>query len=182
MLILAIGDAHIPDRAVSLPEQFAKLLVPGKINQVITLGNISDPSTLHRLKNISSDVQSVKGEFDLGPLPLTKVFEHGELKIGIVSGFTIVPNDDPDALVITAKQLDVDVLLWGGSHILETYELENKFFVNPGSCTGAITAVEDIEQVPSFVLLDIQGKSCVVYIYSIIDDTIKVEKVTFKKS
>lgn len=32
--------------------------------------------------------------------------------------------------------MDVDVLLWGGTHKFEAYELEGKFFINPGSATG----------------------------------------------
>lgn len=34
VLVLCIGDTHIPDRATDLPPQFRKLLVPGKIHHV----------------------------------------------------------------------------------------------------------------------------------------------------
>lgn len=61
--------------------------------------------------------------------------------------------------------MDVDVLLWGGSHRFEAYELEGKFFVNPGSATGALSTgwgwggsekggeLED--PTPSFCLMDV---------------------------
>jgi len=54
--------------------------------------------------------------------------------------------------------MDVDVLLWGGTHKFEAYELEGKFFVNPGSATGAFTSNWngiDEEPVPSFCLMDV---------------------------
>lgn len=35
--------------------------------------------------------------------------------------------------------MNVDVLIWGGTHKVEAYALEGKFFVNPGSATGAFT-------------------------------------------
>ena len=57
-----------------------------------------------------------------------------------------------------ARQLDVDVLLWGGTHRFEAYELEGKFFVNPGSVTGAMTTnpwPESEDPTPSFVLMDV---------------------------
>lgn len=57
-----------------------------------------------------------------------------------------------------ARQLDVDVLLWGGTHRFEAYELEGKFFVNPGSITGAMTTnpwPEGEDPTPSFVLMDV---------------------------
>lgn len=70
-------------------------------------------------------------------LPLSRVVTLGELRIGFNSGHTIVPNSDPDALLIAARQLDVDIFIWGGTHRVEAYKLEGKFFVNPGSATGA---------------------------------------------
>ena len=54
--------------------------------------------------------------------------------------------------------MDVDVLLWGGTHKFEAYEMEGKFFVNPGSATGAMTTgwwTEDEDSTPSFVLMDV---------------------------
>lgn len=54
--------------------------------------------------------------------------------------------------------MDVDILLWGGTHKFEAYEMEGKFFVNPGSATGAMTTgwwPEVEEPTPSFVLMDV---------------------------
>lgn len=54
--------------------------------------------------------------------------------------------------------MDVDVLLWGGSHKFEAYEMEGKFFVSPGSATGAMGTgwwPDGEEPVPSFVLMDV---------------------------
>lgn len=68
-------------------------------------------------------------------------------------------------MLIAARQMDVDVLLWGGTHRFEAYELEGKFFVNPGSATGAMSTGwgwgggekgEVIEEpTPSFCLMDV---------------------------
>lgn len=56
--------------------------------------------------------------------------------------------------------MDVDVLLWGGSHRFEAYELEGKFFVNPGSATGAVAMgwgwEGGVGGVPSFCLMDVR--------------------------
>lgn len=59
--------------------------------------------------------------------------------------------------------MDVDVLLWGGTHRFEAYELEGKFFVNPGSLTGAESSCWEEEnadgqvgvEIPSFCLMDV---------------------------
>jgi vacuolar protein sorting-associated protein 29 len=57
-----------------------------------------------------------------------------------------------------ARQMDVDVLLWGGTHRFEAHEMEGKFFINPGSATGAMTTSwwpETEDPTPSFVLMDV---------------------------
>ena len=40
VLVLCIGDLHIPHRTVDLPTKFKALLVPGKIHHILCPGNI----------------------------------------------------------------------------------------------------------------------------------------------
>ncbi|KAA3460777.1 vacuolar protein sorting-associated protein 29 [Gossypium australe] len=40
VLVLAIGDLHIPHRAPDLPPKFKSMLVPGKIQHIICTGNL----------------------------------------------------------------------------------------------------------------------------------------------
>lgn len=40
VLVLAIGDLHIPARAPDLPAKFKSMLVPGKIQHIICTGNL----------------------------------------------------------------------------------------------------------------------------------------------
>ena len=40
VLVLCIGDLHIPHRAADLPPKFRSLLVPGKIHHVLCTGNL----------------------------------------------------------------------------------------------------------------------------------------------
>ena len=63
-----------------------------------------------------------------------------------------------DVLMAEANKMDVDVLCFGGTHRFDAFEYENKFFVNPGSATGAFAtgwAAAGEEIVPSFVLMDV---------------------------
>lgn len=141
--------------------QFRKLLTPGKIGQVVCLGNLTDKETYDFLRQTAPDLHIVKGDFDTesSSLALSKVVQHGGLRIGFTHGHTIIPQGDADALLIAARQMDVDVLLWGGTHKFEAYELEGKFFVNPGSATGAFSSswqAVDEEPTPSFCLMDVR--------------------------
>lgn len=103
-------------------------------------------------------------------------------------GHTVIPPGDADSLLIAARHMDVDVLLWGGTHRFEAYELEGKFFVNPGSATGAMGTgwwAEGEEPVPSFCLMDVQGDVLVLYVYQLkgegASESVSVEKVSFRK-
>ena len=40
VLVLAIGDLHVPFRAAGLPPQFRELLVPGKVQCVLCTGDL----------------------------------------------------------------------------------------------------------------------------------------------
>ena len=40
VLVLALGDLHVPHRAPDLPAKFKSMLVPGKIQHIICPGNL----------------------------------------------------------------------------------------------------------------------------------------------
>lgn len=162
--------------------------MPGKISQVLSTGNITDRVTYEFLRSIAPDLHIVQGDSEEIPnLPVSKVVRHGPLRIGITNGYSIVPNSDSDALLIAARQMDVDVFIWGSSHRFEAYELEGKFFINPGSATGALSSgwwAEGEAPVPSFVLMDVQNTTLILYVYNLTEeDEVKVEKFShsFKK-
>ncbi|CAD6499516.1 BgTH12-03628 [Blumeria graminis f. sp. triticale] len=187
-LVLVIADLYIPDRAIDIPaKQFKKLLTPGKIGQTLCLGNLTDKATFEYLRSIAPDLKIVKGRFDVDAttLPLSQVVTHGSLRIGFLEGFTTVAPAETDLLLAEANKLDVDVLCWAGTHRFDAYELENKFFINPGSVTGAFAtswATEgDEEPVPSFCLMDVQGIGLTLYVYQLRKDAMGVESVTVEK-
>ena len=39
------------------------------------------------------------------------------------------------------RQMDVDILITGHTHRFEAFERDSKFFINPGSATGAFNAL-----------------------------------------
>eukprot|EP01134_Creolimax_fragrantissima_P004944 CFRG4944T1 len=183
MLVLVLGDLHIPHRASDLPEKFKKLLVPGKIQHVVCTGNLCSPSVLSYLKTLANDVHVVRGEFDQGSeYPDEKVVSIGLFKVGICNGYQIIPWGDQESLAAVQRKLDVDILITGHTHEFGTREREGKLFVNPGSATGAYTVLQE-EVTPSFVLMDVQGTSVVLFVYSVqADGEVNVSRIDFKKS
>ena len=64
VLVLVIGDLHIPHRTHDLPSKFKKLLVPGKIQQILCTGNVCDRETYDYLRTVAADVHIVRGDYD----------------------------------------------------------------------------------------------------------------------
>ena len=97
--------------------------------------------------------------------------------------FLLVPWGNPDALALIQRQLDVDILITGHTHKFEAYEHENKFYINPGSATGAFNAIDETNIIPSFVLMDIQSSTVVTYVYQLdlATQEVKVERIEYKK-
>eukprot|EP00094_Tigriopus_californicus_P011895 TCALIF_11490-PA protein Name:"Similar to vps29 Vacuolar protein sorting-associated protein 29 (Danio rerio)" AED:0.18 eAED:0.22 QI:27/0.5/0.33/1/0/0/3/0/163 len=155
MLVLVLGDLHIPHRSSALPSKFKKLLVPGRIQHILCTGNLCTKDSFDYLKTLASDVHVVRGDFDEN-------------------------SNWPEQKVIS---LNCDILITGQTHKFEAYEQENRFYVNPGSITGSYSPVgEDKDHVPSFILMDIQSNTVVTYVYQLIEDEVKVERIEFKKN
>ena len=74
--------------------------------------------------------------------PEQKVVTVGQFRIGLSHGHQVVPWGDPESLALIQRQLDVDILISGHTHKFEAYEHENKFYINPGSATGAYNPLD----------------------------------------
>ncbi|KAI8323969.1 vacuolar protein sorting-associated protein 29-like protein [Martensiomyces pterosporus] len=183
VLVLVLGDIHIPQRAADIPAKFRKLLVPGKIQQIVCTGNVCDRATFEYLRSVSPNLHIARGEFDddTNTWPTSVVLQHEDIKIGVVHGHQLVPsNGDVDTLAAAARQMDVDVLLSGNTHRFEAYEEQGKFFINPGSITGAFSPQEP-SPIPSFVLMDVKQGQVIAYVYQLVNDDVSVDRIEYKK-
>ncbi|KAF5933569.1 hypothetical protein HYC85_029740 [Camellia sinensis] len=201
VLVLAIGDLHIPHRAPDLPPKFKSMLVPGKIQHIICTGNLCIKEVHDYLKSLRPGLHITRGEYDEDArYPETKTLTIGQFKLGLCHGHQYmpirshfqecqtllceshapVPWGDLDSLAMLQRQLDVDILVSGHTRQFKAYKHEGGVVINPGSATGAYSSITyDVD--PSFVLMDIDGLRVVVYVYELIDGEVKVDKIDFKK-
>ncbi|CDI84108.1 vacuolar protein sorting 29, putative [Eimeria acervulina] len=164
-LVLIIGDFHVPQRAVDLPPCFKELLHTDKIRHVLCTGNVGSESILEFLRGIAGSVHIVKGDMDEGmDFPEYKILQFGEFKVALLHGHQVVPWGDPDALLQWQRRLDCDIVVSGHTHSNSVREVEGRFFINPGSATGAYQPWAP-SPTPSFMLMALQGASVVLYIY-----------------
>jgi vacuolar protein sorting-associated protein 29 len=163
VLVLLIGSSFIPQKSVGIPPAIKKLLVPGKIQKVLALD--SSKETLGFLKTLAPEVL----------VGSSQIIRHGLIRIGTATGL----RKDPLEYAAVARALDVDILVTDGSHF-DAFTVGGRFVLIPGSVTGAFHVLED-NPVPSFVLIDVQPQSAVLYIYRLIGKDVKVEKLEFNK-
>lgn len=183
-LVLVVGDMFVPDRCSDIPEQFKNILIPNKIQYVLSLGNNGSRESYDWLKSLSNNFHGVRGEFDdNNNLPEIKTLQIGEFKIGMIHGHQVVPWGDSEALANIQRQLDCDILLSAHTHGNSVSIYDGKYFINPGSISGAYSPLNP-SPVPSFVLMVIQGDYAIVYLYELVDHNKKfvVAKMEFTKN
>ena len=182
-LVLVVGDMFVPQRAPDISEQFKSILIPNKLQHVLSLGNIGSRESNDWLKSLSNDFHQVKGDFDEGDIPEKKVVQIGEFKIGMVHGHQVLPWGDPEALSNVQRELGCDIHLSAHTHQVDVRAKEGKFFINPGSISGAFSHLMP-DPTPSFVLMVLQGEDAIVYLYVLNDKKQKFEvsKLEFSKT
>ena len=179
--MLVLGDLHIPHRANDIPEKFKKMLVPNKMQHILCTGNLVTKEQYDNLRNLAPNVHVARGDFDESTqFPETKVVQIGQFKVGLCHGHQVLPWGDTDALGTLQRQLDCDILVTGHTHKNEVCEYDGKWFINPGSITGAYSCTSS-DVTPSFVLMAIQGNKVVTYVYELDGEKVAVSKSEFTK-
>ncbi|KFD69498.1 hypothetical protein M514_08839, partial [Trichuris suis] len=180
-LVLVLGDLHIPNRCHSIPKEFKKMLLPNKIHHILCTGNLCTKEQYDYLKSLASDVHVVRGDFDEElEYQETKVITVGHFRIGLCHGHQLVPWNSLEIVSLMRRKLDVDIMITGHTHKLETSKHGGKFYINPGSITGAFSPLTE-NVIPSFVLLDFQQSVVFIYDYQLVNHEVKVEKAQYKK-
>ena len=181
-LVLIVGDMFVPQRAPDIDPQFKSILIPNKLQYVLSLGNIGSRESYDWLRSLSNDFHGVKGDYDTDNFPEKKVVTIGEFKIGMIHGHQVLPWNDTESLSYLARELDCDIFLSGNTHQIGVKVLDNKLYLNPGSISGAFSNVV-ADPSPSFILMVLTGNEAVIYLYVLNDRTQKfdVNKVEFQK-
>jgi vacuolar protein sorting-associated protein 29 len=112
-----------------------------------------------------------------------KTLQIGEFCITLINGHQIVPWGDYESLSSIQKQTGCDLLISGYTHKQEVVNREGKYFINPGSLTGAYSPLVN-DPVPGFMVLVISGDVCVLYQYEMSSNmkTFEVKKIEINKN
>jgi vacuolar protein sorting-associated protein 29 len=194
-LILITGDFHIPHRIQEIPEDIKKVFAQknNKFSHVLCTGNVVYDSYykegldwLRSLSNNFSNFHIVKSEnsFNLDEkYDEIKTVKIGDFIISIINGYQIVPWNDIESLSSIQKQTGCDILISGYTHIPQVVTNDGKYYVNPGSLTGAYSALIG-DPSPSFMILAISGDCGILYLYelNIVTKNFEITKLDINKN
>ena len=177
-LVLVVGDMFVPQRSPDIDEQFKSILIPNKLQHVLSLGNIGSRESYDWLKSLSNDFHSVKGDFDEGDIPEKECVHIGDFNVGLIHGHQVLPWGDLESLANVQRSLGCD-LLSGHTHKTSIKVKENKLYINPGSISGAFSPLIE-DTIPSFILMVLQGEEAIIYLYTLNDKNKKFEVNKFE--
>ncbi|MCU0665872.1 MAG: metallophosphoesterase [Candidatus Omnitrophica bacterium] len=134
-----IADTHIPDRAKEIP---AKIMEDFKnADMVIHAGDIVEEQVLVQLRSVCKQVYAVAGNMDSAKLQeqlkAKEVIKAGKYSIGLLHGAGH-PNQMIKYISSQFKPGEVDVVVFGHSHIPFNEKIGKTIYFNPGSATDQI--------------------------------------------
>lgn len=191
-MILIMGDVHIPNRIDQIPEEIKKALINNKhkLTRIICTGNFGNMETYNWFKSLlpkgcEYNFHCVKNDFQETKLsfPETTCIVSNEFKVGVINGYQIVPWGDLTALSSNLKKLECDILVSGFTHVKGVYHFEGKWYINPGTITGAFSPLNN-NPVPSFMILITIEDTAILHLYELNQSTkvLDVSKIEISKS
>jgi len=133
MKVGIISDTHVPGASSSMPNSVFEVFKD--VDLILHAGDIVDQSVLDELRAIAP-VEAVAGNMD-GPdlqnrLPRKKILTIGKFTVGLIHGkFRIAEQKE----MIRKEFDDVDLIVYGHSHMPFWGKVGDTLFLNPGSPT-----------------------------------------------
>ncbi|MBD3246945.1 MAG: YfcE family phosphodiesterase [Candidatus Omnitrophica bacterium] len=156
MKVLVLSDTHIPTNADTLPERVIE--EAKKCDCIVHAGDFVSSQVLEQLEKFAKTygvAGNMDGEKIRRRLPKKQVFQLEEILIGLFHGrgspFRIVQTVEEE---FSDASKDIDMYIFGHSHVPYHEKKGGKIFFNPGSATDSVFA-----PYPSFGLLEIHGNS-----------------------
>ena len=134
MKIGLISDTHVPQRCSNIPKKVFEVF--SDVDLIMHAGDLCELSVINSLEGLAPTV-AVQGNMDCANglnLSSSKVTTVGNIRIGLNHGY-INPRGDTQQLYYIAKELDVNILVTGHTHVPMIEEVKDVLLVNPGSPT-----------------------------------------------
>ena len=150
-----VSDTHIPYAAKSIPDIVLKKFSEEKVSLIFHAGDVVREEALYDLMGIA-EVEAVHGNMDEADMrenyPDKKIISVEDVKILLVHGWGD-PYTLPYRLLEVYRDLKVDAIVFGHSHVPFNDSIEGIYLFNPGTPTDRIYAKRR-----SFGIIEVDGK------------------------
>ena len=137
MKILIISDTHMPKKGTLIPEAIIAILKSG-VDVILHAGDWTEKFVCEELLKYAP-VHGVKGNVDTDiwskDLPEKVILQFEEVRIAIVHGHLGNGRSTPERAFRAFEKDEVDLIVFGHSHIPFHEKKDNKVLFNPGSPT-----------------------------------------------
>ncbi|HNT37105.1 MAG TPA: metallophosphoesterase family protein, partial [bacterium] len=139
MKVVVLSDTHLPAFGVRLPDEAIRAI--GESDLILHSGDIVQKSFLDELSG-RKEVRAVLGNMDMEPLasllPETRIEELEGVRIGMTHGFGAPQGIEQRVQTRFRKEDNLDVLIFGHSHVPMQRMQGNLLLLNPGSATDRV--------------------------------------------
>lgn len=143
MKIIVISDTHVPVRQLSIPDEVIKEIKNSDL--VIHAGDMVSINFYNYLKSMK-EIKAVRGNMDINTdLPEKLTFEAGGIKIGLTHGWGD-PFTLPDKIDRFFEDQNLNLIVFGHSHLPFLQRKGKRVLLNPGACIGSEATFAVIEE------------------------------------
>ncbi len=157
MKIVVLSDTHIPLAAQNLPQQVLNELKDATL--CIHAGDYIDISVIEIISKHTA-LKGVRGNMDPDDiqriLPDKRVFTLNGIKFGLVHNAGRKPQEAVSNLKKIFNERNIDIYIFGHTHIPYNRMYKGKLFFNPGSPTEIISTA-----VNTYGLIEIEKKEII---------------------
>jgi len=131
--VLVLSDTHLPSRAQAFPQRVVEAM--GQADLILHAGDLATPAVLDEMRGYAP-VVAVRGNVDVPELHLPRrlIVPVGSFSIGLVHGDGPSGTTFQRAAAAFAND-DVDVVVFGHSHLPLLRTESGRTYLNPGSPT-----------------------------------------------
>ncbi|MBR9689951.1 MAG: metallophosphoesterase family protein [Candidatus Altiarchaeota archaeon] len=137
MMLIALGDTHIPNRTDAIDPQILEFIDEKMPEAILFTGDATEYSTLFLLEKLAP-VYAVRGNMDKVDTPKMQSLEFGGKKVLLLHGNQFGRGNYDDLITYARGH---EILVCGHTHKQEHFTKDGVLVVNPGSATGAPGAV-----------------------------------------
>jgi putative phosphoesterase len=175
------GDAHIPTRRDSIPEEFYKHIESSHYDLAMITGDMVREHDMRAAMPPLPRSFIVRGNMDYSrDYNFSEQIQLDEIKFLLMHGTQLSPRGNINDFLKILHETEADVGVHGHTHEAAVDLVEGKLFLNPGTISGATGGYSGLAPA-SFMELDVRGSSIDLTLHSTDWQVVKKTEACFRK-